>query len=253
MNRKLLGLGMAAAMLLAASSAFAAPGINLAWNDCFGEGLPPAAQNRTFACASNTGNHILVTSFILPVDMPGTSGNELILDVLTTSNPVPPWWEFRNAGTCRQTSMGSNTVINAADVVCVDWSEGASQGGLAYYGNEIGSIDEGLLNQHRRFKAAIAVALPLKDLVANQEYFSMNFVINSAKTVGLGACAGCTEPVCIVFNSLNVTRNVGVGDLKLSEPTTPGSNIVTWQGTGPNCQLVPTRNVTWGTVKSLYR
>jgi hypothetical protein len=56
-----------------------------------------------------------------------------------------------------------------------------------------------------------------------------------------------------VFNSLLVTRPVGVGDILLSSGTAAGSNIVTWQGTGPNCSLVPTRNVTWGSVKSLYR
>jgi hypothetical protein len=250
MNRKLLGLGMAAAMLVAASSAMAA-GINMSWSNCFGEGT--GTQNRTFACTANTGTNILVTSFVLPVDMPQTSGNELVIDVLTTSNPIPPWWQFRDVGTCRQTSLSSNTSQNPNDVVCVDWASGQSQGGIGAYSAELGTIDGSLLNQHRRIKIAIAIALPLVDLVADQEYFSTNITINNAKSTGLGACAGCGEPVCLVFNSILITRNVGVGDLKLSDPTTPGSNIVTWQGTGPNCQLVPTRNVTWGSVKSLYR
>lgn len=250
MNRKLLGLGMAAAMLVVASSAMAA-GINLAWSNCFGEGT--GTNNRTFACTSNLGSNILVTSFVLPNDLTQVSGNELVLDVLTTSNPIPPWWQFRDAGTCRTTSMSSNTSQNPSDVVCVDWASGQSAGGIGAYSNELGTINPSLIDQHRRIKIAIAVPLPLPDLLANQEYFSCNITINNQKTVGTGACAGCTEPVCIVFNSINVTRPVGLGDVKLGDPTVAGSNIVTWQGTGPNCQLVPTKNVTWGSVKSLYR
>lgn len=250
MKRKLLGLGMAAAMLLAASSAMAA-GINLAWSNCFGEGT--GTSNRTFACAANAGTNILVTSFVLDQDTPQVSGNELVLDVLTTSNPIPAWWEIRSPEVCRPTALGFNVTANANDVVCVDWASGQAAGGIGAYSNELGSIDNSLLNQHRRIKVAVAVPLPLPDLVAATEYFSCNLTINNSKTVGTGACAGCSEPVCIVFNSLLVTRPVGLGDVLLSSGVTPGSNIVTWQGTGPNCALVPTRNVTWGSVKSLYR
>ena len=82
---KLLGLGMAAAMLLAASSALAA-GINLAWSTCHGDG---GTSNRVFACTANTGSNILVTSFVLDADAPQVSGNELVVDILTTSNPIP--------------------------------------------------------------------------------------------------------------------------------------------------------------------
>lgn len=252
MQRKLLSASVAAAMLLVASSAFAVQGINLSWNDCAGEGTT-GAQNKNFACGANTGTNILVTSWIMDADLPSVSGNELVLDVLTTSNPMPSWWIFRDVGSCRQNAMGTNTTINAADVVCLDWAEGQSAGGIGAYSQELGTIDGSLLNQHRRIKIAIAVPLPLKDLVMNQEYFSTNITINNTKTVGTGACAGCTEPVCIVFNSINITRPVGVGDLKIGNAASAGSNICTWQGSGPNCLSVPVRNVTWGSVKSLYR
>lgn len=249
MNRKLLGLGMAAAMLLAAPSAMAA-GINLAWTTCHGDGGVP---NRTFACTANTGSNILVTSFVMDADAAQVSGNELVLDILTTSNPIPAWWQIRSPEVCRPTALGFNVTANPNDVICVDWAAGQSSGGIGAYSNEPGTVDGSVLNQHRRIKVAIAVPLPLPDLLGNTEYFACNLTINNSKTVGLGSCAGCLEPVCIVFNSLLVTRPVGVGDILLGNGTTPGSNIVTWQGTGPNCALVPTRNVTWGSVKSLYR
>ena len=72
------------------------------------------------------------------------------------------------------------------------------------------------------------------------------------KTVGTGTCTGRTEPACIVFNSLNLVPGVNQGEY-LFHGTSAASNIFTWQGAGVNCALVPTRNATWGQVKSLYR
>ena len=253
MKRRLLGMGVVAAMLCVASVASAA-GVNLSWNTCAGEGT--GANNKTSACAVNTGSNLLVTSFVLPADLAAVNGNELVIDVLTQAATLPDWWAFKDAGTCRQTSLGFNVTANASDVVCIDWGAGQSAGGIGAYSQELGTIDPGLLAQHRRLKIAVAVPLSaIADLTQDTEYFSCNITINNAKTVGTGACAGCTEPMCIVLNVLRVTSHIGIGenDVVLGTGASPGSNIVTWQGLGPNCQAVPTRNTTWGAVKALYR
>lgn len=252
MKRRLLGLSVAAAMLLGASSALAG-GVNLAWLNCLGDG---GVQNRTFACNSNTGTNLLVTSFILDADLADVSGNELVLDVLSTSDPVPAWWEFRLPVNCRSASLGTNFVFT--DNICLDWAAGQATGGVGSYSGDAGpggwTIDPTVLTRHRRLKIAMAVPpTALGALVANQEYYSTNITINNAKTVGTGACAGCTDPVCIVFNSIKVTTPVPANDVTLGAPNTPGSNIVTWQAAVADCQLVPTRNTTWGAVKSMYR
>lgn len=251
MKRKLLGISVVAAMLLTASLASAA-GVNLAWSNCLGDGGTP---NRTFACAANTGSNVLVTSFILGADLNDVSGNELVLDFLTTTS-FPEWWQFATVGTCRQLSLSSNFVFN--DNICLDWAQGGGSGGIGSYSVDPGpggwTIDPSVVNRHRRLKIAKAVPpQALAALVANQEYYSTNIVINNAKTVGTGACAGCTENVCIVFNSLNVTTPVGANNVLLATGNTAGSNTATWQGTVADCLLVPTRNTTWGAVKSLYR
>ena len=253
MKRRLLGMGVVAAMLCVASVA-SAEGINLSWSNCAGEGT--GSNNRTFACAVNTGSNVLVSSFVLGADLAQVNGNELVIDVLTQQPTLPDWWAFKDAGTCRQTSLATNFTANVNDVVCVDWGAGQSAGGIGAYSQELGTIDPGLLAQHRRLKIAVAVPLSaIADLVANTEYFSCNVTFNNAKTVGTGACAGCTEPMCIVLNSVRVTVLTGGGllDALLVSGTAPGSNIVTWQGLGPNCQAVPTKNATWGAVKALYR
>lgn len=256
MKRSLLGLGVVAAMLFAASSAFAG-GMNISWSTCFGEGT--GTNNRTFACLSNAGTNLLVTSFILNADIVGVSGSESVLDVLSATDPIPLWWQFRDTGTCRQTALGSNAIADANNVTCVDWAQGQAAGGIGAYQSDPGAagwtIDPSVtLGQHRRIKLAFAVPLAgLQDLTAGPEYFSANISINNTKTVGTGACSGCNQPVCIVFNSIKVVTNSGVGNVVLENAASAGSNIVTWQGVGPNCQLVPTKNLTWGSVKALYR
>ena len=252
MKRLLLVSGMAAAMLVVASSSFAA-GVNLLWNNCFGEGL--GTNNRTFACASNAGTNLLVVSFVPgPGGVVQTSGIEIVMDFLSAANPLPAWWDMRDPLSCRPAALTANTVQNANDVVCLDWSLGAASGGIGAYNTEIGTIDPGLTAQHRRLKLASAVPQGgIQDLTENTEYFAFNVLVNNTKTVGTGNCTGCADPICIVLNSVNVVSPVVANNRLLSDANTAGSNTVTWQGVGPNCLLVPTKNATWGRVKALYR
>jgi len=257
MMRRILGLSVVAAMLCVASSALAAPGLSMRWQLCAGEGAG-AAANRTFACTANTGSNLLVCSFELGSDVAQVSGNEVVLDILSQSATLPAWWDFKNAGTCRTGSLAVNVGADPNNVVCVDWTQGLATGGIGSYATgtdpSMGTIDPSLAAQHRRLTVALAVPpASLQDLVAATEYFSCNVTINNLKTVGTGACAGCTEPVCVVLNSINVTTPVLANNVLIGNASSAGSNIVTWQGAGPNCQLVPTKNKTWGEVKSLYR
>ena len=251
MKRMLLGMSMVAAMLLVASSAFAG-GVNLRWTDCFGDG---GAANRTFACASNLGTNSLVASFSVDTDLLQSSGQEVVMDFISANAALPLWWDMKTAGTCRALSIGMNFIPSATAVACVDWSGGQASGGIGAYNNNLGSINPSFTGQHRRLVAAIAVpGAALADLLANQEYFSCNVVINNLKSVGTGSCAGCAEPVCIVFNSIKLTTQVPANDRIVGNPTVAGSNQVTWQGgAGANCAAVPVKNATWSQVKSLYR
>ena len=256
MKRLMLGSSVAAALLLAAPPAFAA-GFNLMWQTCFGEGLH-TSSNRNFACDTNDGTNIMVVSFILAADLPQVSGNEVTMDFLSQTDPLPAWWDMKDVGTCRPAALGFDLVANANDVVCLDWAQGQSTGGIGAYNTTgtvpDGHIDPSLTARHRRLKMAIAVPQSgIQDLVAATEYFAVNLKVSNIRTVGTGACAGCTDPVCIVLNSLKVTTPVAEDDVYMTNPSSPGSNIITWQGTGPDCLLVPTRKATWGDVKALYR
>ena len=241
-------------LALAASVASAAPGLNLRWTACLGDG---GAINRNFACNVNTGTNQLTGSFEVGADLLSASGNEIVVDIATASPALPAWWAFRNVGSCRQASLTMNTTISAAAVNCIDWANGGATGGIGAY-----SIGVGGPNTSRIVAAAAVPPTGLVDLFPGQEYFSYNFLINNAKTVGTGLCEGCQVAACIVFNSLKVTTPVAANDRTISGPTNgTDSNVATWQGgvgvgsgRGNGCPAAtPTRSSTWGQVKTLYR
>jgi len=177
-----------------------------------------------------------------------TSGNEVVIDLASASNPLPMWWAFKNAGTCRQGSLVMSFVAPAAAVVCIDWAQGNAIGG-------IGTYNIGLKGPNTaRLLAVLAVAADVQqNLTAGQEYFSFNLTIDNLKTVGTGACAGCATPVCIDFTSLNVTTPTPANNVRLQGPSNGlDSDRATWQGSF-GCLPTPTERRTWGAVKALYR
>ena len=148
--------------------------------------------------------------------------------------------------------MSMNFTAPGSLANCVDYWSGQAAGGVgAYNTNFLGSPTRA------RIVAAIAVpASAVGPVDADVEYFSFNLAINNQKTVGTGACTGCSVPVCLVLNSIKLTQGVGIGDFKIGDAGAPGSNIITWQGGavgGGGCAATPAKNATWGSVKSLYR
>jgi hypothetical protein len=241
-------------LALTATAASAAQGVNLRWQACFGDG---GLFNRSFACNVNTGSHQLVGSFELGADLGSVSGNEIIIDLASDGPVLPAWWEIRAPGVCRNASLSFNTTISALAVNCFDWGNGLSVGGIGAY-----SIGLAGPNTARIVAAAAVPPSSLQELFGATEYFSFNAVVNNAKTVGTGACVGCEVPVCIVFNSLNLTTPIAANNRKLTGPTNgTDSDFCLWQGggnpggpRGTGCPgATPTKSSTWGTVKSLYR
>ena len=248
-------------LLLAMSATIAsASGVGLRWDACLSDG---GSVNKAFACNVNTGSNTLVGTFMLDAaGLAQTSGNEVVIDIASASNPLPAWWQTKT-GFCRAaTSLGMNFVISGSAANCVDWALGGSAGGIGAY--NIGARGANTA----RIVAALAVPpTSLQDLVGGQEYFSFNILINHLKTVGAGSCAGCTDPVCIVFNSINLTTPILANNIKLTGASNgTDGNYCTWQGGagvvvnpypggagGSGCpQATPTRNATWGQVKALY-
>ncbi|MBI5168557.1 MAG: hypothetical protein HZA61_03620 [Candidatus Eisenbacteria bacterium] len=254
-------------LLLCVSNApaHAAQGMNLSWDNCFGDG---AVRNKTFACDTNTGSEQLYVSFELDSAFAPLTGLELSMVIATPAGPSSAWWQFKNTGSCRQTALSASAIPLVPGVSCVDYWQGAAAGGVTAY----------ILNyNYAGSNRLLAVfALPMSaaaSLDAGTEYFGIRIAITHAKTVGTGSCPGCLDPVCLGLENLLLTRPAGVGDLRLAEETTFGSSTVNWQGAAagsvrvkrdnpyyPNwfyrvlscASATPARNHTWGSIKSQY-
>lgn len=244
--------------LVMASATHAAPGINLKWSICFGDG---GITNRNFACNANTGfANIMIGSFELPADLPVPDRTDFVLDLATASASLPAWWEFKNAGSCRMTSMSINAVYPPASVNCADWTLGNEMPGVTAY--EVGARGPNTARWIAYVQIQSGADPPIEPLLAGLEYYGFTINVNKAKTVGTDACSGCSVPACIVLNSMRISASSGATLALLTTPSNgTDSNLLTWQG-GSGVSVGSTigcpaatasRTSTWGSVKAIYR
>jgi hypothetical protein len=149
----------------------------------------------------------------------------------------------------------------------VDWADGTRDGLLSYHPLSFGPNFSQIV--------VVSPSAPVApfDLVAGQEYFAFTAQINHAKTVGAGACAGCTLGGCMGFVGVMLIRSAPGTEMPVSPPSGdvligPGSLVgqtVTWQG-GAGIAIpdyggagwsycpgaTPAPNRTWGDVKAIY-
>lgn len=242
---------LCAALLAVSATVASAAGVNIRYNNCFGDA---GLQNKTFACNTNTGSNLLVLGFNLTNAQAGVTGIEIMVDGASAGTALPDWWKYVAVGSCRQAALTVNNVISGSAVNCLDWASGTSLGALAAY--QIGNYGPTSF----RVKIGYAVGTAV-DLEAG-EYFGANMTYTNVKTVGTGSCAGCSTPVCIMLSSVNVVSGTSIQNKQSGESVSGNqSNYVTWQGgagvsttIGSGCPAAtPTKNATWGSVKSLYR
>lgn len=248
--RLLAALTLAAAVGTTARDAAAVPGINLSWDVCTGDG---GVANKNFNCAVNNGLNTAVGSYIAPAGVDTLAGNDIVVDLISATNPLPAWWAFKNTGTCRATALSVDFDLSGV-VTCSDYWAGQAQGGLAAYFIGQGPAADPWVNPQRaRVIIAGAVAASSQGAItADLEYGSFRMKISNAKTIGTGSCAGCVDPVCIVLNEIRLSRPGGTRAVPIVTPDV--RNQITWQGgAGANCAVVPVKNRTWGQIKSLYR
>ncbi|HTR97840.1 MAG TPA: hypothetical protein VMH61_08060 [Candidatus Acidoferrales bacterium] len=271
MTHRLLRLfGISAAMLVVSGSAWATSAtpsgeLNMAWTNC---SVDAGTSDKAFACNTNNGSATLVLSFTAPTAPPidSLSGAEAYVDLISASSPLSQWWSMFNSGTCRQSALTGNATIPGSAANCFDaWNAQAGVAGVAAY--TIGALSNDAVagnlpgvNSGNIAQVAcidIGAAVPpsqLQQLQGGQEYFVFNVKVAYTGTVG-GACAGCSDPVCLSFSHLRISQPVGIGDWWITTPgpSQTGMNV-TWQGgAGANCSAVPTKTKTWGALKSMYR
>jgi hypothetical protein len=235
------------------------PGIYLTWNSCFIDG-GGILRNRNFACAANSGSNVMFATFALPVDLPAPRRMDLVVDVATASATLPEWWQFKNAGSCRMTSMVISSVLSPVAINCIDWTQGQGMPGISDY--QVGARGPNTARVIAYVLAFEPADPPIEPLFANTEYYVCTLLINNAKSVGTGSCAGCSTPACIVLNSVRIGAADGSTLATLTAPSNGTSNnALTWQGGAGvgvgsviGCPAATaTKGSTWGRLKGVYR
>lgn len=239
---------MAGALLAMTATFASASGLELAWNNCFG---PSGVSMRTSACASNTGNQAMYASFRPPAGVTQLEGAEIFIDFQVQGGVMPCWWNM-SAGNTRTAALVplhvSPTDVNGVPVIVCDNhyfldNNAAGGGGMIVTG-----VDRGQLKGIVAIQAG--TGLPV---AAEAQQYGCGFRITNALTT---TCAGCQQAACFVLNTLNLALAPGTPALALQSPDPGSQNWITWQGDGASTQCpgaTPTRNATWGSVKSLYR
>jgi hypothetical protein len=225
-------------------------GMNLSWTDCGATGT----ADKTGACVSNTGAQALFVSFFPPAGEDSVEAMAAILDITSMSGLIPPWWNMETGG-CRAGKISVSANFTGGPFSCTDFWNGQALGGLTYeapFDSVNRQTSATALNvNHAWVRLVEAVQEALKGPVTpGTEYYLASLNIVNALTT---TCSGCSTPMCIVLNQVNLSEPAPAPDAVITTPPLGGRNIVTWQGAGANCAAVPVKNKTWGQVKSLYR
>jgi len=243
---------LAGAMMVVASVAHAAAGVNLNWSTsgCYSE---DPTTNKTFACTSNSGSNTMTASFSPSADQPNFVGVEGLIDLQTDGVSLPAWWEFFTGG-CRPTSLSTSAdFATATQTTCVDPWQGQAGGGLTAYKTmaNFTGVPEVFTAYGARIKVAYAVAIE-SPLTAGTEYYAYKVTITNTKTVGTGSCAGCSTGATLVLNQIRSAESQPPNTFEILTDAI-ANNCVTWQTSGRTCAVVPAHNRSWGQIKSLYR
>lgn len=241
-------LSVCALLALGAPSVRAAAGVNLAWGAGCWTDNPVSA--KTFACNTNTGSAPMTASFVTTTDQPDFVGVESVVDLQVDAAALPDWWQFFNAAVCRQTALSTSADFTTAPGGCTDPWAGLAAGGIAgYQTNTTSPPNPNPLPSRARLKVGYAIAAP-SPLTAGVQYYGYRATVSYMKSIGTGFCPGCATPATIVLNEIKAAEFTGPFE-RITDPLT--NRCLIWNTSTVPCADVPTRDITWGQIKSLYR
>lgn len=245
-SRAARGVILAGALLLSIPTADAvrAQGIAIAWQDCRAPG-GSGFDTQNFGCTSNIVTIPLFPSFTLATAVDSVWAMELVIDVAVAEAALPAWWRM-DPGECRAGGWAADASLAGS---CTDaWNGKGAAASQGWLPGQPGAA----ANHGRLLVAASVLTEDAVALDADVPYTAARVLLRTNNTTD---CAGCAGAACLVFNSLLLRRLPGssVEEVLLSVAQSPGSNMVTWQGAGADCQSVPVRRSSWGAVKALYR
>ena len=239
---------LAVCVLALAAPAAQAGGFNLTWGTGCWRDNP--ATLSTFACDSNDGSVSFTVSFATDTELPGFSLFQAELDLQSDSPDLPDWWQLTDSGGCRQGSLSISTDVAAPPGGCADPFAGR-QITYEYHHWFTAAFPDplpGYPANRAKLGVEYGVEPPAGTLQRGIECEGATVTISFAKTVGAGACGGCSTPVTIVLNKVDLW---GTGHKILTNPI--DNQCLRWQAGGVTpCSATPARSSTWGMLESLY-
>lgn len=182
---------------------------------------------------------------------PDVLGLIAVIDLQHSAPALPDWWQLAKSGACRSGNLSASADFTQNSECADPWNGDAVSEVQAFRPGE----PRGGANQVRIVAVCGVVPELARSLDATSLYYALKLVIRNALTTGPARCAGCAQPACLVLNSIEVKRTTGApgGDLFITMPGPNNGNWALWRGGGPDCTMVPVKNVTWGRVKGIYR
>lgn len=248
-------LTLSAAMMLLASMAMAG-GVGLyVGTDC--NPTLAAAQNVSNACTSNTGSAFTAfgTCIIPAVTKVQFVGSMSIIDVQSALSATPDWWR---ADACRSTGFAlsaDGSIAGALNCTATLWDAAAPAGSNITALNAVGGA-----NRIRLLLGSVLLPTAVYDLQGDDatELAVFKLTVSKTKSVGTGACTGCSSGACIVLNEVQLQGmlDANFGQyIHITGPILANSNYINYNSANnANCAgSTPTENRTWGSLKALYR
>lgn len=252
--RRPLPLLLSLALFAANAPAVSAQGsLYLFWDQCYSAG---GTVSKSFACDANTGPALaMFASVVIPADIPQFAAASVVVDVVVSESPLPPWWQTAT-GQCRAGAISASyygPMLDPSNCPTI-WM------GVQPY--SVFVVQQGLRGPNTlriNTGAAVPAGSELALVADGAELVVARIAISRSKTTGSGSCGGCVNTACFKYEESKLQQPAGQGDYTISQGWL--YNYVYLTGTSPGlapsnvldpCE-VPALNRTWGAIKTLYR
>jgi len=247
LGRSLLVLALVAIFAVKSPTAVVADEMHMGWDGCTLEGASEAAQ---FACDTDAGAHVVVTSFVLNSGFSGFVALEayVFIGTIGTNSTLPDWWKT-TAGSCREGAITTSfDFLDSPQVNCFD----------PWFGQAISSptmidvITTPDLPPHgsstfSRVRLGATLPSGSTDLEAGKEYLAFKLRVSHAGTTGPEACDACCERAGLMVSQMTLFNAADA--VTLINQSAPAE----WQAPTTGCRPVPALARSWGQVRGMYR
>jgi hypothetical protein len=260
--KKILLTGL---VLCLTASVSLASGLNVNWNtskQC------PVAQtgNLTWDCngpSANDGVFYIVCTVMPTIAVVGFNALDARIDGQSVG-AVPAWWQAFNPGSCREAAFTPGVIDVNPTAPCAGTATTKLWTTAAY-----GGMGAWVFDGANRFHTVVGFATAanrVANLSTTTQYNAFHVAMATTNSMYVApdpdnaideilACAGCSEGMTLVLNQIGLYGSGAEDQVTLPGTTVGATLCLTWQGgAGAGvCSATPSRNTTWGQVKSLYR